>query len=87
VIDCPVGEHSSKPAETRDRIVELMGDVPRIELFARGTVPGWHSLGNAINGMDLSESIPLVASGKLDLNEQKPVGGPPEGDVLSQFLI
>lgn len=27
--------HSQKPYETRDRIVRLMGDLPRIELFAR----------------------------------------------------
>ena len=27
--------HSTKPAEVRDRIVALMGDLPRIELFAR----------------------------------------------------
>ena len=28
-------KHSEKPDEVRDRIVELMGDEPRIELFAR----------------------------------------------------
>ena len=28
-------EHSRKPDEVRNRIVELMGDLPRIELFAR----------------------------------------------------
>ena len=27
--------HSKKPAEVRNRIVQLMGDLPRIELFAR----------------------------------------------------
>jgi len=27
--------HSKKPKETRDRIIQLMGDLPRIELFAR----------------------------------------------------
>ena len=35
VIESPVEEHSKKPEETRRRIVELLGDVPRIELFAR----------------------------------------------------
>lgn len=34
-------EHSKKPGEVRDRIVELYGDVPRIELFARQRVEGW----------------------------------------------
>lgn len=39
-------QHSRKPAETRDRIVELMGDLPRIELFAREAAPGWDAWGN-----------------------------------------
>ena len=34
-------EHSQKPDEVRERIVQLMGDVPRIELFARTHTPGW----------------------------------------------
>ena len=37
----PRREHSRKPDEERDKIVELFGDVPRIELFARQTVAGW----------------------------------------------
>ncbi len=41
----PVGAHSVKPLEARVRIVELFGDVPRIELFAREVVPGWHGHG------------------------------------------
>jgi N6-adenosine-specific RNA methylase IME4 len=40
------GRHSAKPPETRDRIVELMGDVPRVELFARESTPGWDCWGN-----------------------------------------
>lgn len=42
----PIEEHSKKPDETRDRIVELMGDVLRIELFARQKTPGWDVWGN-----------------------------------------
>lgn len=37
--------HSRKPPEVRDRIVQLMGDVPRIELFAREKVDGWDCWG------------------------------------------
>lgn len=48
VVMSPVEEHSKKPAEVRDRIVELMGDLPRIELFARQTAPGWDSFGNEV---------------------------------------
>ncbi len=35
VIISPVEEHSKKPGETRRRIEALMGDLPRVELFAR----------------------------------------------------
>jgi N6-adenosine-specific RNA methylase IME4 len=48
VIDTPVEEHSKKPDTTRQRIVELMGDVPRIELFARQKCPGWYAWGNEV---------------------------------------
>ena len=30
----------------RRRIVELLGDVPRIELFARQRAPGWDAWGD-----------------------------------------
>lgn len=48
IIEAPVGRHSAKPAEARERIVELVGDVPRIELFAREKVPGWDVWGDEI---------------------------------------
>lgn len=46
----PLRQHSQKPDEVRDRIVQLMGAIPRIELFARETVPGWDCWGNEIPG-------------------------------------
>ena len=42
------GRHSEKPGEVRERIVELVGDIPRIELFARKSVPGWASWGDEL---------------------------------------
>lgn len=48
LIVSPIGRHSAKPAEARDRIVKLMGDVPRIELFARERVEGWDAWGNEV---------------------------------------
>lgn len=44
----PGNKHSAKPAVFRERIVELLGDVPRIELFARERVPGWDAWGNEV---------------------------------------
>ncbi len=46
VILSPVEEHSKKPEEARRRIEALMGDVPRVELFARQASPGWDVWGN-----------------------------------------
>lgn len=40
--------HSKKPDEIRNRIVELMGDLPRIELFARQRVDGWDAWGDEV---------------------------------------
>lgn len=49
IIDTPIEEHSKKPAIVRDRIVELMGDLPKIELFAREKADGWDVWGNEVN--------------------------------------
>ena len=39
-------KHSAKPHESREKIVKLMGDLPRIELFARRRIPGWDAWGD-----------------------------------------
>lgn len=57
VIMSPIRKHSEKPPEARDRIVELCGDIPRIELFARHKILGWDCLGNDVDGRDIRESI------------------------------
>lgn len=41
-------KHSKKPDEVRERIATLMGDLPRIELFAREKTPGWDVWGNEV---------------------------------------
>lgn len=46
VVMSPLREHSRKPDEIRDKIVELVGDLPRIELFARQKTKGWDVWGN-----------------------------------------
>lgn len=48
IIMSPRKGHSVKPFETRDRIVKLFGDLPRIELFARQKVSGWDCWGNEV---------------------------------------
>lgn len=49
-------QHSKKPEIIRDKIVELFGDLPRVEIFARKIVDGWDSIGNEINGEDIRTS-------------------------------
>ena len=51
VVLSPRGKHSEKPRAFQDKIVELFGDVPRIELFARENYPGWDAVGLELNGM------------------------------------
>ena len=48
LIIAPIDKHSKKPDIVREKIVELMGDLPRIELFARQTTPGWEVFGNEV---------------------------------------
>jgi N6-adenosine-specific RNA methylase IME4 len=46
VIAEPRGEHSVKPAKVREIIERMYPGLRRIELFARGPVPGWSAWGN-----------------------------------------
>lgn len=46
LIFAPIKEHSHKPTEVRLKIVDLCGDLPRIELFARDRFVGWDVWGN-----------------------------------------
>lgn len=48
----PLQQHSQKPAIVRDQIVKLMGDLPKIELFARNQTSGWDVWGNEVNKYD-----------------------------------
>ncbi|GHU89990.1 hypothetical protein FACS1894202_09080 [Clostridia bacterium] len=41
--------HSKKPDIVRQKIVELFGDLPRVELFAREKADGWDSWGNEVD--------------------------------------
>lgn len=46
VISAPTSKHSKKPREFRDAAVELCGDLPRLEMFARESNEGWDVFGN-----------------------------------------
>ena len=62
----PVSKHSRKPIEVKNRIIELFGDIPRIELFARKEdmlfdadgFDGWDVWGNEVeNDVELAGTI------------------------------
>lgn len=57
IVLAPRSRHSAKPPEVRDRIVKLMGNVPRLEMFARERCAGWDSIGNEIDGKDIRQAI------------------------------
>lgn len=40
--------HSKKPQIFRDKIVQLFGEVPKLELFARNETKGWDVWGNEV---------------------------------------
>jgi N6-adenosine-specific RNA methylase IME4 len=48
LVNWPRMRHSEKPSVVRDRIVQMYGDVPRIELFARHKVEGWDAWGDQV---------------------------------------
>lgn len=62
LIQAPRARHSEKPEIVSDKIVELMGDLARIELFARKKRDGWDSVGLEIDGMDILDSIKLLTT-------------------------
>lgn len=45
IVASPIEYHSKKPDVIREKIVQLFGDIPRIELFARQSIPGWDCWG------------------------------------------
>jgi N6-adenosine-specific RNA methylase IME4 len=58
----PLREHSRKPDEVRRRIVALMGDLPRVELFARQAPDGWDVFGNEVEStVEVAEVLQVAA--------------------------
>ena len=62
IVDTRIGKHSKKPDVVRNRIVDLFGDLSRVELFARQRTPGWDVWGNEVDSdIQLNESLPHVS--------------------------
>jgi N6-adenosine-specific RNA methylase IME4 len=64
IIYAPVSRHSKKPDEARHRIVRMLGYLPRIEIFStedERTKDGWVHAGYEVDGLDIRESLDLIA--------------------------
>ena len=46
VVESPIEEHSKKPDIVRELITNLVGELPRVELFCRNPAEGWDVWGN-----------------------------------------
>jgi N6-adenosine-specific RNA methylase IME4 len=60
VISAACREHSRKPDEAYELIERMYPELPRIELFARGTRPGWAAWGNQASpndGLDIPDYL------------------------------
>jgi N6-adenosine-specific RNA methylase IME4 len=60
-----IEKHSKKPSIVRDRIVNLFGDLPRIELFAREYTEGWDALGFELNQKDIKDELNDIIKNNL----------------------
>lgn len=56
--------HSKKPDEVRERIVALVGDLPRLEMFARQKIDGWDVFGDEVEGSISFELSPATTGGR-----------------------
>ena len=77
LVVAPRREHSRKPDEVAQRIVKLMGDVPRIELFARTSRQGWAVWGNE------PEKFVNGSTGTFDPSRKRRMGRSSCGGVAS----
>lgn len=48
IIESKIEHHSKKPDIVRDKILELFGNLSRVELFARKQTDGWDVFGNEV---------------------------------------
>lgn len=72
LIVSPLESHSKKPEEARKRIVELMGDLPRIELFARQDSPGWDIWGNEVtSSLEIQKLEKIGGKEKPEVNRKE----------------
>lgn len=71
LIISPRKKHSRKPDESYERIDLLYPEAKKIEIFATRQMKGYTSLGYDIDGKDVFESIPEIASKEETITNKK----------------
>lgn len=82
----PVSAHSAKPSMVHDRIERLI-NLPGqyLELFARRRHPGWVTIGNELDGLDIRDSLARLAADES--LPQAAQSGTVQLDLLSGGLV
>lgn len=57
IVYSPIQGHSQKPPEVAERIRQLYGPLPGVELFATQRSPLFSTLGNVLDGQDIREVL------------------------------
>lgn len=68
VIEAPRRRHSEKPLEAYRMCERLFGDVPRLSLFDRKTLPGWTMFGDQVGLLD---SDPPVSTRQIRAQQKR----------------
>lgn len=71
VLMTPRREHSRKPPIVRQMITQLLGELPRVELFAREQTVGWSALGNDLHHFEECAPQQELAQLKQDRAHKK----------------
>lgn len=76
VVERRILEHSAKPPIFRQRITELMGDLPRTELYARDRAEGWNQYGHGIQGkqFDLTKFLGMRDAETIHQHTRRIIG-------------
>ena len=69
----PKREHSRKPDIVRNMIVQLFGDLPRLEMFARQSSPGWCTLGNQTDLFENQQQLSELKKPKKKKKKPTPI--------------
>ena len=77
VLMTPRREHSRKPPIVRTMITQLLGELPRVELFAREQVDGWGALGNDVEHFEEQQELAAAKHARAHKKRKTTAGTKP----------